>query len=164
VTDLVHVKGLKELTALLQSVPAKLEKNVLTGALRAGAKVVQIEAKANVPVATGTLRDGLKVSARTRNGTVTAKVKATGKHAHIAHWLEYGVAAHQITAKSGGWLFFGGLFAKSIDHPGFQPRAWLRPALDSQATPAVVAAAEYMKKRLATRHGIDTADIEIEAL
>lgn len=160
----VRVKGLADLNKLLQQLPAKLEANVLRGALRAGAKVVMEDAKARVPVDTGQLRDGLKISTRSRRGVVSASVKATGKHSFIAPWIEYGVAAHQITARKGGWMFFGGMFAKSVDHPGMQARPFMRPALDGRAQAAVVAAAEYMKRKLSTKHGLDTADVEIEAL
>ncbi len=163
-SGLVNVKGLDQLQAFLDQLPAKLEQNVMRGALRAGMKqAVLPQVKANVPVKTGTLRDGLKLGTSARAGTVTAKITATGKHAFIAPWLEFGVAAHQILAKKGGWLFFGGVFAKAVDHPGIQPRAFMRTALDAQAGAAVVAAAEYMKNRLATKNGLDTADITIEA-
>lgn len=158
----VRVKGLKELNAFLQQLPPKLEKNVLRGALRSGAKVVMEEAKARAPVATGTMRDGLKVSTGGKGGTVIAKVKVTGKHAYLAPWLEYGTAAHVITAKGSGWMFFGGMFARKVEHPGISPRPFMRPALDGQAAQAVLAAANYMKQRLQSKHGLDTADIEIE--
>lgn len=161
----VRVKGLSDLNALLQELPAKMERNVLRGALRAGARVVQAEAKANVPVDTGALRAGIKVSTggkRGAAGVVIAKVRVTGRHAFVAPWLEYGVAAHTITARRGGWLFFGA-FARSVEHPGFAPRPFMRPALDSKAQAAVVAAGNYIKQRLATKHGLDTADIEVEA-
>lgn len=163
-SDTTHVKGLSSLNKFLQQLPAKLEKNVLRGAMRAGAKVVAPVASANAPNDTGELAAGIKVSTSGKGGRVIGKVKLTGKHAFLGPWLEYGVAAHKITAKDTGWLFFGGLFAKSIDHPGLQPRPFLRPALDSQAGAAVVAAAEYTKKRLATKHGLDTFDVEIEAI
>ena len=159
----VHIKGGAELNKFLQQLPAKIEQSVLRGALRAGANVVMAEAKANVPVASGQLRDGLKVSTSSRRGRVTAKVKATGKHAHIAPWLEYGTAAHKIVAKSKKGLFFGGLFVKGVQHPGARPKPFLRPALDGRAQDAVVAAAQYMKRRLATKNGLDTSSVEIEA-
>mgnify|MGYP000753553713 FL=1 len=159
----VKVKGLADLNKFLQQLPAKVEQSVLRGALRAGANVVMAEAKANVPVDSGQLRDGLKVSTNSRRGRVTAKVKATGKHAHIAPWLEYGTAAHKITAKKGKGLFFGGLFVKGVQHPGARPKPFLRPALDGRAQDAVVAAAQYMKRRLATKNGLDTSSVEIEA-
>jgi len=159
----VRVKGLSDLNKFLQQLPAKVEQSVLRGALRAGANVVMAEAKANVPVDSGQLRDGLKVSTNSRRGRVTAKVKATGKHAFIAPWLEYGTAAHKITAKKGKGLFFGGLFVKGVQHPGSRPKAFMRPALDGRAQDAVVAAAQYMKRRLATKNGLDTSSVEIEA-
>ena len=159
----VKVKGLADLNKFLQQLPAKVEQSVLRGALRAGANVVMAEAKANVPVDSGQLRDGLKVSTSSRRGRVTAKVKATGKHAFIAPWLEYGTAAHKITAKKGKGLFFGGLFVKGVQHPGSRPKPFMRPALDGRAQDAVVAAAQYMKRRLATKNGMDTSSVEIEA-
>ena len=158
----VRVKGLADLNKFLQQLPVKIEQSVLRGALRAGANVVMAEAKANVPVESGQLRDGLKVSTSSRRGRVTAKVKATGKHAHIAPWLEYGTAAHKITAKGKG-MFFGGLFVKGVQHPGSRPKPFMRPALDGRAQDAVSAAARYMKQRLATKNGLDTSSVEIEA-
>jgi HK97 gp10 family phage protein len=160
----VGVRGLKEINAFLQQLPAKIEKNVLRGGLRAGARVVQAEVKATAPVATGQLRDGVKVSTGGKGGQVVAKVKLTGPHAFLGNWLEYGTAAHQITAAKGGWLTIDGGYFKAVDHPGMQARPFMRPALDGKAQAAVVAAAEYMKRRLATKHGLDTADVEIEAL
>lgn len=158
----VRIKGLRELNSFLQQLPPKMEKNVLRGALRAGSRVVAEEARLRAPEKTGLLRQGIKVSTGGKGGTVIAKVKVTGKHAFIAPWLEFGTAAHAITAKKGGWISFGGVFAKSVQHPGIQPRPFMRTALDAKAQPAVIAAAEYMKRRLATKHGLETADLEIE--
>lgn len=159
----VRVKGLKELNSFLQQLPAKLEQNVLRGALRAGAQPVAEDARDNAPEKTGELKAGIKVSTKSRRGRVTASVKLTGKHAYLGKWLEYGVAAHQITAGKGGWLFFGGNFARSVEHPGISPRPFMRPALEKRAQEAVLAAANYMKQRLATKHGLDTSGVEVEA-
>ncbi len=162
-SDLRHVKGLAELQRALDQLPAKLEANVLRGALRAGANVVLAEAKARVPVDTGLLRDGLKVSTRSRRGVVMAKVKATGKHAYKAVWVEFGTAAHKISAKKkGGSLSLGGLFVRGVQHPGARARPFLRPALDGRAQEATVAVGNAIKKRLAKR-GIDTSNIEVSA-
>lgn len=162
-SDTQHVKGLSALNAMLQSFPAKLEQNVLRGAMRAGAKVVLPVAKANAPRDTGEMADDMKVSVSAKRGRVTGKVKLTGKHAFLGNWLEHGVAAHQISAKSGGWLFLGNGFAKSVLHPGIKPHPFMRPALDTQATASVVAIGNYIKDRLASKHGLDTADIQVEA-
>lgn len=158
----VHVKGLKELNDFLQQLSPKIERNVLRGALRSGMNVVKPVAQANARKASGLYAAGLKISTRARGGTVSASLKATGPHAFLGRWIEFGTAAHNIAAKTGGWLSFGGIFVKSVAHPGARPFPHMRPALDSQAGAAVVAAAEYMKKRLASKHSLDTSHIMIE--
>ena len=162
-SDLVHVKGLDELQKLLDTLSAKMEQNVMRGALRAGMKPIRDEAKAGAAKATGELAAGLRVSVRARAGKVTASLRAAGKHGYLARWIEYGTAAHRIAAKKGGALFFNGSAVKFVDHPGSKARPFLRPALDARAQDAVIAAGNYIKQRLSTKHGIDTADIEIEA-
>lgn len=179
--DLVHVKGLSELSKFLQQLPEKMRANVMRGALRAGAKEIEAQAKALVPVDSGRLRDSIRVTTKRMDGGVMAIVRAGGRSgkktvlqaksgrqfaghavAYYAQWVEFGTAAHQIAATDAKHpVFFGGMFAQKIDHPGAKPHPFMRPALDSRAQAAVVAAAEYIKKRLADKHGLDTADVEI---
>jgi HK97 gp10 family phage protein len=157
----VQVNGLSELAQFLDELPTKLQKNVMRGALRAGMKPVQADAKAGAAHASGQMRDGLKISTTSRGNLVTASLKATGPHGYLARFVEFGTSAHTISAKDGGALAFGGGVYQHLNHPGQKPRPFMRPALDGQASNAVVAAAEYMKDRLATQHGLDTAGIEI---
>lgn len=158
----IHVKGLADLQKFLDTLPSRVEKNIMRGALRAGMKVVQPVAQSMAPKQTGLLAAGLKLGTRSRGGTVTAYVKATGPHAFLARWVEFGTKAHNIAAKKGGWLSFGGVFAKEVAHPGARPKPFMRPALDGQAGAAVNAAADYMRTRLSTRHGLDTSDIKLD--
>lgn len=161
----IHIRGLSDLQKMLDSIPAKIEANIMRGALRAGAKVIEAEAKANVPVKSGVLRDSIRVSARLKGRVVTASIKAGGKtkfgDAFYAKWVEFGTAAHAIKGKNGGWLSFGGLFAKSIQHPGAKSSPFMRPALDAKAGDAVVAVGNYIKKRL-TKEGLNAQDINVE--
>ena len=197
----IHVKGLQDLHKLLQMLPAKIEANVLRGALYAGAKVIRDEAKQLAPVApptgknrrlykgyAGALRDSIragamvdrkagKVYAYVRAGSHGKTRKGKGADAYYARWVEYGTAAHVIRARAGGpsasvlnrrmkrgSLRIGDAYVgASVMHPGARPRPFLRPALDSKAREAVVAAAVYMRKRLATKHGLMQAEaIEFE--
>ena len=158
----VNVKGLSELQKFLDQVPAKIERNVMRGALRAGMKVVLPVAKGNIHSVSGDLAAGLRIGTRSRGGVVSSYIRTKGRHGFVAHWVEFGTAAHGILGKFGGSMFFGGIFTKSVDHPGARPHPFMRPALDSQAQPAVVAAAEYMKNRLATKEGLDTSAVLIE--
>jgi HK97 gp10 family phage protein len=156
------VKGLSQLDKFMQQLPAKLEQNVLRGGLRAGMKVVLPAVKAGAPKDTGQMAAGFKLRTAARRGQVSASIRAGGPHGHLAHWMEYGTTAHRIVAKDGGWLFLGGSFAKSVEHPGIAPRPFMAPALIANTGPAIVATANYMKQRLATKHGLETADVEIE--
>lgn len=155
------VKGLAELQKFLDQLTPKMEENVMRGALRAGMKEVLPTARANIHNVSGELAIGLKIGTRSRRGTVTASLKAKGPHAHVAKWVEFGTKPHEITAKDGS-LSFGGGFAKSVMHPGAKRKPFLRPALDQKATAAVVATGNYIKNRLKTKHGLDTAHIKIE--
>ena len=160
----IVVKGLAELDKFLQALPVKIEKNVLRGALRAGMKTILPAAAQGVHSVSGELAAGLKIRTRGRGARITARLVDEGPHGYVARWVEFGTAAHLINGKLGGSLFFGGLFVKQVLHPGILkgPHAFMRPALDSQAQAAVIASAEYMKNRLATKEGLDTADILIE--
>jgi len=162
----LHVKGLSELQKFLTELPVKMEANIMRGAMRAGIKPIRAEAKAllasNGSVDTAQLQKGLKVSARSRGGKVSASLRVTGKHGHVAYWLEYtGAAPHLITGKNRKGLSFGGMFFQSVNHPGFKARPFMRPALDAQAQNAVLAVGNYIKNRL-TKQGLDMADIMVE--
>jgi HK97 gp10 family phage protein len=156
----VRIKGLSELQGFLDALPAKIEMNVMRGALRAGVKPVLEEIRTTAPVDSGALRDSMKVSTSARSGVVRASVRTK---LFYARFIEYGAAAHRIVGKPHGALRFGDTMVQSVDHPGIAPRPFMRPALDTQAQAAVVATGEYIKKRLASRHGLDTADVTIEA-
>jgi HK97 gp10 family phage protein len=182
VSELVVVKGLSELQAFLDQLPAKMERNVVRGGLRAGARVVMGGAKAIAPMGEpsarnakryggrlGALRDSIRVKTGARGGKVTASVVVGGKgkwgaDVYYARFVEYGTRPHWITSRNGGALSIGGMaFVKAVEHPGARPHPFMRPALDTYSGAAVVAAAEYMRDRLATKHGLDTAELDFEA-
>lgn len=146
----VEIRGLSELHAALQSLPANIERNVLRGGLRAGGQVIAAEARAQVPLATGALRDSVRVSMRvsSKSGTVRAQVKAGNKKAWYAHLVEFGTARHWIKPKSRKSLFLAGLFKEAVDHPGARPKPFLRPAFDGKAQAAIQAMADYIRGRL----------------
>jgi len=168
----VNVKGLAELNAYLQAFPVKLEANIMRGALRAGLKPIKDAAVQNCPTGepsdnnkrkyklyNGALRDSIRISARIdkREGKVVAKCVAGGKGRNgadvfYAHIIELtGARAHSLSDGGKG----------ELNHPGMQSKPFMRPALDAQSNNAVLQAAEYIKKRLQTKHGIDTKDIEL---
>jgi len=167
VSSEVKIKGLSELNKFLQTMPVKMEANVIRAALRVGAKVIKEAAERNVPVSppsrknaaqynayAGALRDSLRYGARVnlRKGKVIAYVRAGGKSkknpnpVFWAKWAEYGTKAHD----NGNWM-----------HPGADPSPYMRPALNAESQHALLVIANFIKMRLDTTHGLDVKDIGI---
>ena len=145
----IEVKGLAGLQALLDELPARIEGNVVRGALRAGAKVVSDEAKRLCPVGkTGDLRDSIRVSLRSKHGRITATVKAGNARAFYAHMVEFGTARHWIKPKNRKSLFVAGLLREAVDHPGAKKEPFMRPAIDGKADEAIDAMAAYLRERI----------------
>jgi HK97 gp10 family phage protein len=156
--DLKHVKGLAQLESFLLELPAKIERNILRGALRAGARLIQKQAQANVSRRSGKTAASIKVGTRAEGGRVIAYVRVKD---HKGAWLEYGTRPHAIKPKNRKALAIGGNVVEQVSHPGARPHRFLRPAFDGQADAALVAVAGYIRERLATEHGLDTADVKI---
>lgn len=181
----VHVTGLADLQKFLDTLPAKIEANVMRGALLAGMNVIKPVAASNVHSISGELAEGLTVSTNSRGGTVKAILRAKGIHGYIAMWVEFGTRAHLIkvqdsekpintrrgvhfgqhvsmTTINRNVLKIGNTFVgPTVSHPGSGAKKFMRNALDREAQNAVIAAAEYIKKRLATKEGLDTSDVTI---
>jgi HK97 gp10 family phage protein len=148
------IVGGRELDAFLQTLPVKVERNILRAAMRAGANEFKKAAKQGVPVDDGDLERSIRVTTRSKNGTVYASLKAGGKKAPHWHWVEFGTAAHKIKAKNERALSFGGVTVSEVDHPGAKPKPFMRPAFDSAAAAAIAASAAKIRERL-TKEGIN---------
>ena len=92
-----RLKGGPELLQLLDQLPKNLERNVIRGGLRAGAKVIQQQAKANVPVKTGQLKRAIGIGTRTDGAKLSSYIKLRGKGSYLGLFIEYGVAPHLIS-------------------------------------------------------------------
>lgn len=145
----LKIDGLADLDRMLKELPAKVEANIMRGAIRTGAKVIEDRAKELAPVKSGKLRDSIKVSTRSKRGVVSATIRAGGGKAFYAKWVEFGTAQHFIKPKNRKSLFFAGMAKKIVDHPGATQKPFMRPALDGGSTGAIDAMAEYIRKRLA---------------
>lgn len=179
--DFRHIKGLSALQKFLDQLPAKMERNVMRGALRAAANVTRDQARSNIASKSGQLAAGIKVSTSAKGGTITASVRARGPHGYIAHMVEFGTKPHFISVapeergrnrRTGRALSMrtvnrrvlaiGATFiGPTVHHPGSSPHPFMRPAADQTATTGARAAAEYTKRRLATKHGLDTSGVDL---
>ena len=161
------VDGLAELDKLLKSLPVRIEKNVLKGALRAGQKVMLQGAKSHLNEVTkrdsGALENSLRIRFARRSegyGWVRSYLVAGDRHAFYSHMVEFGTASfysgsgetvgapYVIAPKVKKSLFFGGQARKAVVHPGIKPKPFMRPALDEQAESSIRAMTEYLRRRI----------------
>lgn len=165
-----EVKGLADLQRALDSLPAKIEANIMRAAIRAGAKVIAQAAAANVHSVSGTLAESVRFGARpnAKEGKVVGYVRAGGKgkkgkaSAFYAHMVEHGTAAHVIRARKPNRMLAVGV--AKVQHPGSKKKPFLRPAMDVHHQAALEAMREVIRKRLATKHGIDVpAPVDADA-
>ena len=136
----IKITGLSELCAKLQELPARIERNIMRGALRAAAGVVRDEARKRAPVSNkehwlgkgfkkvlikpGSLKKAIKV----RQGKTREK-GAVLYQVYISKKIWYGRFVEMGTSKQPG-------------HP------YLRPAFDAQKERALAAMQEYIIARI----------------
>lgn len=161
-SELIYVKGAAEIEAVLKTLSAKIEANVVRAALRAGAVVLQKQAKAEAPVGepsgiarnlglkSGALQSTVRVSTFKRGANVMASVKAGDRKKGVfyAHMVEGGTIPHTIRGKK--LLFFNSMFRKEIKHPGAKAMPFMHDALKliPQALDAIIARARERLEKL----------------
>lgn len=166
-TQQTTITGLKELDDMLKSLPAKVEGNVMRGALRAGQQVVlkgaQEELRAMGAVDSGELVNSLRIKFQRRSlkrGWVRVNLTAGNAKAWYSHFIEYGTASYyqgkgstvgkpyKIKPTKKGALLFGRTVREEVTHPGVRPRPFMRRAIDKHQQGAIDATVEYIRKRL----------------
>lgn len=158
------VRGSGDVNRFIERIAAELEKKVLRGAARAGAKVIADEIKARTP--SGDVRDGVRIQTEVGPGRAVGKVDVKpGWARSVGTWLEYGTDPHFITiddsqregmtagrinklGKKGTLVIGGKPVGKTVHHPGARPHPAFRPALDAKEGEAVAAAQAYINSRV----------------
>lgn len=168
------LSGGAELDRLLQTLPTKVEKNILRAALRSGAAVYLKEVRSHIPAVSGDLRKSARITTRASRGSVSASVKVGDKKAFYANMVEFGTRPHVISVteadrginrRTGNQISVstinrslrlgGTLVGPSVNHPGSRPHPFMRPAADSGFTAAAEAVTAKIRERL-TREGLNT--------
>lgn len=166
--------GAAELDSLLQTLPAKVEKNILRAALRSGAAVFLGEVRTHIPAVSGDLRKSARITTRVSRGSVSASVKVGNKKAFYASMVEFGTRPHVISVTDADRgisrrtgkkvslgtinrsLRLGGtLVGPSVNHPGSRPHPFMRPAADAGLAAATQAVTAKIRERL-TREGLNS--------
>ena len=178
---MIRIDGLSELHKQLQTLPARIERNVMSGAINQGINIFRDAAKANVEN-----RDVKKAirsrSVKGKPGQIIREVYI--KDVFYAKFLEFGTASYYTgSGKTVGGPYeikpkgkslsrnFGTEekhFASSV-HPGVKPRPFMRPSFDVNKNRAIDAVKTYIKMRLPMELGMTerttiTRRMVIEAL
>lgn len=150
----IRLEGLDATRARLALFPDRLRKNILRGAIRAGAGVFRSGIRSRVPVKSGRLRRDVRISARSfPDGHVQATVSVgTGKGERRAFYsaaLEGGAKAHEIAPLNRRALYFNGQFVSVVRrHPGVRARGFVATAARSEYPAAVNAFDLYVRTRI----------------
>lgn len=161
-----NIDGLDALYKQLQELPLRVEKNIMRGAVRAGATVYRDRARELAPKVSGALRKSIKTSStKIRKGE--AKVTVTAG-AFYAHMVEFGTASYyegkgktvgkpykipkltknkKRTGKKA--IAFGDVVVSAGVHPGIRPEPFMRPAFDRSTADVIEATRKYISDRLA---------------
>jgi len=145
-----YLTGVEAEVQKLRDFPAKVEANVLRGAVRAGAVVMKNAVAPLVPRVTGALAGTLRVTTSVRKGVALAGVKLGNRRRGVfyAAMVLGGTKPHEIAARSqGGFLSFGGLVRRVVRHPGAKAQPILDQANASAGDKAVQAAFDYADTR-----------------
>ncbi len=122
------VTGTDALLKALKQFPENIQKNVMTGAVRAAAKPIIDDARANVPVDSGNLKKSIGV------------VKRKSDDKTKIHF--------SVTPRKGGKNdgFYGHMIEFGTSKMAAQP--FMRPAFEKQDQQSIEAAKKYMAKRI----------------
>jgi HK97 gp10 family phage protein len=166
----IKVKNADAIAKALAQFPLRVQQNAAKRAVRQGVNLLRDEARQSVRKHTGKLAASIKTTVNTQGNLTVGKVRLRGDHAYLGRFIEYGVAAHFISAgaKPDGEgdreaMKIGGKFVTGqILHPGFSPRPFMRPTLASKGSEAADAVRASIASWLA--QGMpktqDTADEE----
>lgn len=170
----IRISGLAELDRVLKTLPARVEGNVMRGALRAGQSVIRDGAAAELAAAgaidDGALRASLRISLSRRSvkygwlrmNLIAGNRKPMSDPSAVwyAHFVEFGTASfytgkgrsvgkpYRIEPTKAGALHIGAGLREGVTHPGIRPRKFMRRAFDKQQRAALEAVAAYLRKRV----------------
>lgn len=141
-TGTISITGLSDLEKRLLDFPDKIARNILAGAIRAGAVVIQKEAKNNAPesaedhyLGKGSKRVLIKAGDLKRKGIKVRLAPRKSRTMPITYWV-------YVSKKNWYWKFpeFGTV--KMAAHP------FMRPAFESKKAEAVERIKEYLAARI----------------
>lgn len=147
---LQHVAGLKELQAALKELPQRIARNVLRGAVGAGAAVIRNEAKARAPVSTGDARAGHPPPGTLRRSIYQKQIRELSSAVKQTFYVGVRKGKHYRNQGKKGNLSQDAYYAKFVEFgtAKMAARPFMRPAFEAKKGEAVQAIKDYLAKRI----------------
>lgn len=146
------VIGLEGVVSTFKNLPLRLQRNVMRGALRAGANVIAEDARLRVPVRSGQLKASIRVASNFVNGVSMATVKAGSRYKvfSIGKSGRKTKRAYKTIGPSGKAQYHSAYYAHWVEFgtSKMPARAFMRPSFESKKEAAVEAVAQYIRERL----------------
>jgi HK97 gp10 family phage protein len=141
-TGTIQITGLAELTRRLEQFPDKIAKNMLGGAIRAGAVIIQKEARNLVPVSAeahflgkGSRKVLIQPGELKRKGIKVRLAPRKSRDVPITYWV-------YVSRKLWYWRFVEFGTSKMSSRP------FMRPAFDTQKQKALETIRSYLSARI----------------
>jgi HK97 gp10 family phage protein len=157
----ISISGLADLQKMLDELPAKIEANIMRGALRQGANIYRDRARANAPVGkSGKLKKSIKVKTTLRKGKAISQIVAGGGDAWYAKFVEFGTASfyegngrtvgapYKIAPKKTKAIKFGDVYSAYATLEGTKPTGFMRKAFDGGTAEVIDDVAAYIRMRI----------------
>ncbi len=147
---MVTVKGVDELLKALKQFPQNIQKNVLKGAVRAGAASLVKEAKANVPADTGNLKKSIGVVEVKSKKPQYVQFKVTSRKGFgwYAHMVEFGTLGKRDEPLSPETRRSPKAIEMAEKGFGSPAQPFMRPAYENKGEETIIVAKEYLEKRI----------------
>ena len=146
----LYVQGLDQLKAALQELPKRIGRNVLRGAIGAGAAVIRKEAQARAPVYTGSVAKGHPPPGTLRRSIYQTQVRELSSDTRQV--FRVGVRKGKQFRKQGkkGNLSQDAFYAHMVEFGTVKmtARPFLRPAFEARKSAAVEAIRAYLARRI----------------
>lgn len=148
--ELQHVAGLKELQAALKELPQRIARNVLRGAVGAGAAVIRNEAKARAPISTGDRGAGHPSPGTLRRAIYQKQIRELSSAVKQTFYVGVRKGKQYRGQGKKGNLSQDAYYAKFVEFgtAKMAARPFMRPAFEAKKGEAVQAIKDYLAKRI----------------
>lgn len=147
--ELVHVQGLKELSQALKALPENIARNVLRGAVNAGARLVREEARQKAPVMQEAVPNHQPPGTLKRS-IVSTFVRELSNLQQVTYFVAVRQGKRYRHQGKAGTLSQDAYYWRFVEFgtSKMSARPFMRSAFEAKKQEAVQAMAEYLAKRI----------------